>query len=219
MSIYRRKETGIYYLKIKNGVSYRRISLGTKNKDYAQALYQAYLAETVKAKLFGLAVPPIPRNTELPRKKKSSSNRKNKSTNPSFTKIHEKYLDTCKAQNITEYTIKRKIKTFQSLTECGLNSLSAINQDALNKLLGTWAELSNETQIRHIKNLKAFLNYAINGGLYSIHTYKTLKFPTLRGSVRDITITRKRLSKASTRSDRWGFCPVFTYIMGNGMPS
>ncbi|MGL5254178.1 MAG: hypothetical protein ACRC9L_04125 [Brevinema sp.] len=202
MSIYRRKDTGIYYLKVKNGMSYKRISLGTKNKDLAQALYQAYLAEKVKAKLFGLVMPPIPINTQPPRKKKSSS-QKTKSAGSSLIKIHEKYLNTCKAQNITEYTMSRKIKTFESIKACGITSLASINQDAVNKLLKVWGELSNETQIRHIKNLKAFLNYGINNGLYSINTYKTLKFPILRGSVRDITISENDYQKlVQTARDR-----------------
>ncbi len=55
MGLFCRKETGIYYLKIRvyaDGVyKYKKISLGTKNRYIAEQIYNAYLLDIVKEKI------------------------------------------------------------------------------------------------------------------------------------------------------------------------
>ncbi|MGL4388368.1 MAG: hypothetical protein ACRCTJ_03130, partial [Brevinema sp.] len=51
MGLYQRSN-GYYYLQIRENEKYKRISLETKNKILAQELYNAYLLDKVKSKLY-----------------------------------------------------------------------------------------------------------------------------------------------------------------------
>ncbi len=203
MGLFCRKETGVYYLKIKENGKYRKISLGTKNKYIAEQIYNAYLLDIVKEKIN------VRRNSDFlsisalqtsclrgSSKHKNESLSTSKSKSPKtpkngIKKLYDEYLESCKAQKLSKYTIQRKEKVLELLLGLKIKSVKDINQITVNGFLELMNDKTDETKIRNIKNFKAFLNYCISVNKYDFNIYKTLKFPVLKGNTRDIVIDEK----------------------------
>ncbi|MGL5253655.1 MAG: tyrosine-type recombinase/integrase [Brevinema sp.] len=183
MGIYKR-ENGVYYLQANSGNGEKRkISLETKNKALAQEIYQAFLLDRVKAKL-GLRkeyltdkkAPVCPHPTNL-------------------VKEYKDYIESCKIKGFGSHTLQRKAKLLEAFIRYKIVSIKEINQQNLNKLFKVWENTPKDTVIKHLANIKAFLNYCIKKRLYDRADYEALSFPNLRVSVRDTIIPENDYKK------------------------
>ncbi|MGL4387871.1 MAG: tyrosine-type recombinase/integrase [Brevinema sp.] len=187
MGIYQRKETGIYYLKIKEGAKYRRISLSTKNRYVAEQLYNAYLLDKVQNKInsqpfyhqqaYQQNTVQIPINIPIQH---------------NIEKTYSEYLELCKNQNLSKDVIYAKTRLLSYLKSMKIKFVDEINQDMIINLVNTH---KTETANKHLRNLKAFLNFCIKKKYYKRDDYETLDFLMTKQNVRETIITESDYKK------------------------
>ncbi|MGL4393736.1 MAG: tyrosine-type recombinase/integrase [Brevinema sp.] len=201
MGIYRRKETGIYYLKIREGTKYRRISLSTKSRYVAEQLYNAYLLDKVKDRMSevlygtGRAKDKVqnklsekiinhPYQTEL----QSFSNTIKIAITESkydIDKTYLEYIELCKSQNLTKDVLYSKTRLLKYLKSLKIQFINEITQEMIIKLVNSF---KTETANKHLRNLKAFLNFCIKRKYYQRQDYETLDFLMTKQNIRETVI-------------------------------
>lgn len=176
------RENGIYYLQVKNGYRYKRVSLETRDKNLAQEIYNAFLLEKVKNKLF-----PDRSSSEAQRIEDIPS-----VPPPSIGAQFQEYIELCEAQGISLgviYDKKRLLKLFRSYK---IQALEDISQDFINKIVRKHLpSMANKL----VKNLKSFLNFCIKRQYYERSRYESLTFLMSKDKVRETIISQKDYEK------------------------
>ena len=197
MGIYQRKETGIYYLKIREGKKYRRISLSTKNRYVAEQLYNAYLLDKVQNKISQKTIYTNQAHQKITQNPITEQKRH------SIENTYNEYLELCKIQDFTTHTINGKAQLLKIFQDHRIYHIEALNQNTFNKLLKSWGSIKKDTLRKHIANLKAFLNYCIKQKLYKRDDYEAITLPNPKVGIRETTIQEKDYTQIidSTKDD------------------
>lgn len=145
MGIYKR-ENGICYLKVFYEGRNRRISLETKNKRFAQEMYDNFLRGKVYQKF----------SKFHKTSDEESTSQESKIKLPHF---YQQYLGHCSLQNFTKATLQSKKPLLKVFKSNKIAYLDDFDQHALNKLFETWKHIPKDTLRKHIAKIKAFLNY------------------------------------------------------------
>ena len=179
MGLYQR-ENGIYYLQIKENKSYKRLSLGTKNYVLAQNMYDSYLLSQIKDKF-----------SSQKSSQEITSNKAHQKTNLDTNKRHSieksyiEYIELCKSQNLSKDVLYSKARLRTYLKSVKINYIEDIKQETINKLVNTHQK---ETANKHLRNLKAYLNFCIKKRYFKRDDYEALTFLMTKHNVRDIVI-------------------------------
>ncbi|MDK2818734.1 MAG: site-specific integrase [Spirochaetota bacterium] len=184
MGLYQR-ENGIFYLQIKinenNKSQYKRISLNTRDIRLAQRMYDNYLLSEINQKLH----PTKSTHTELTQSTVKSSSNKKEIKKYSIDKSYTEYLDLCESQKLSKGVIRFKQSLFTHLKKENIKYVCDITQEVINHITKTFKkDYSN----KHIRNLKAFLNFCIKKKYYKREDYESLTFLMTKDSTRDIII-------------------------------
>ena len=179
MGIYQRKETGIYYLKIREGKKYRRISLSTKNRYIAEQLYNAYLLDKVQNKISQKTIYTNQAHQEIIQNPITEQKRH------SIENTYNEYLELCKTQNLSKDVLYAKARLRTYLKSVKINYIEDIKQETINKLVNTHQK---ETANKHLRNLKAYLNFCIKKRYFKRDDYETINFLMTKHNVREVVI-------------------------------
>ncbi|MGL4562639.1 MAG: tyrosine-type recombinase/integrase [Brevinema sp.] len=170
-------------MQIRENEKSKRISLETKNKILAQELYNAYLLDRVKSKLYKTnyvmqAHHQIQESTIAESKKL-------------IKPIYQKYITHCELQNLSKATINGKLNLLSIFQKHKITYIEDLTQETFNKLIKSWENNKKDTLRKHIANIKAFLNYCIKQKSYSRDDYETLTFPNPKVGIRDLVINEQ----------------------------
>ena len=184
MGLYQR-ENGIFYLQIKinenNKSQYKRISLNTRDIRLAQRMYDNYLLSEINQKLH----PTKSTHTELTQSTVKSSSNKKEIKKYSIDKSYTEYLDLCESQKLSKGVIRFKQSLFIHLKKENIKYVCDITQEVINHITKTFKkDYSN----KHIRNLKAFLNFCIKKKYYKREDYETIDFLMTKHNVREVVI-------------------------------
>ena len=197
MGLYQR-ENGYFYIQIREDNKYKRVSLETKHKYIAQELYNAYLLDKVKSKLYKSQ---YHSNTDT----HQNSIQSNQIEEPKtlIKPIYQHYLNQCKIQDFTTHTINGKAQLLKIFQDHKIYHIENLNQNTFNKLLKSWGSIKKDTLRKHIANLKAFLNYCIKQKLYKRDDYEAITLPNPKVGIRETTIQEKDYTQIidSTKDD------------------
>ena len=187
MGIYQRKETGIYYLKIKEGSKYRRVSLSTKNRYIAEQLYNAYLLDKVQNKLNVRRNSDIVSISAFQTSCLQAHQKNNLDTNKrhSIEKSYIEYIELCKSQDLSKGVLQAKTRLKTYLKSVKINYIEDIQQEIINKIVNTHQK---ETANKYLRNLKAYLNFCIKKRYFKRDDYEVLTFLMTKHNVREVVI-------------------------------
>ncbi|MGL4562441.1 MAG: hypothetical protein ACRCVW_01115 [Brevinema sp.] len=189
MGLYQR-ENGFFYLQVKvnseNKSQYKRISLGTRDIRLAQRMYDNYLLSEITNKI----APTKSTHQELT-DNMSNKIQKNEQRR-SIEKWYYEYLDLCESQKLSKGVIQFKKRLFTHLKKENIKYVTEINQEVINQITKTFQkDYSN----KHVRNLKAFLNFCIKKKYYKREDYETLDFLMTKQNVRETIITESDYEK------------------------
>jgi len=199
MGIYQR-ENGYFYIQIKEDNKYKRISLETKNKYIAQELYNAYLLDKVKSRLYksqyhsNIHTHQEFNQIEEPNNVCRNFDILSISTLQAFMPlkpIYTQYINQCELQNFTTHTMNGKKQLLQIFQDHRITYIEDLTQENFNRLIKSWDIIKKDTLRKHIANLKAFLNYCIKQKLYKRDDYEAITLPNPKVGIRETTIQEK----------------------------
>ena len=179
MGLYQR-ENGIYYLQIKENKSYKRLSLGTKNHVLAQSMYDSYLLSQIKNKLSPQKV-----SQEIMSNKTYQITSLDTNKRVSIEKSYIEYIDLCESQNLSKEVIQSKNRLKTYLKSVKIQYMNEIDQKLINKIVNTHQK---ETANKHLRNLKAYLNFCIKKRYFKRDDYETIDFLMTKHNVREVVI-------------------------------
>lgn len=179
MGLYQR-ENGIFYLQVQQDQKYKRISLGTRDYKLAQRMYDNFLLSTIANK-----IKPTKSTYQNNTNNMSTPKEKNKRRPYGLEKCYTEYLDLCESQKLSKGVIRFKNALLTHLKKENIKYVCDITQEVINHITKTFKkDYSN----KHIRNLKAFLNFCIKKKYYKREDYESLTFLMTKDSVRDIVI-------------------------------
>ncbi|MGL4393658.1 MAG: hypothetical protein ACRCS8_00305 [Brevinema sp.] len=172
------KRKGIYYLEYKIDKSYKRMSLKTKNKDLAQKMYEAYLLSEITNKI--TAPKQVMINIQ-----EQEQNPYQEKTRKSLLTAYTEYIDLCITQNLSKSIMESKERLNKLFKDKGIKYLDQIDQKFVSDIV---SEHKKDSANRHMKNLKAFLNFCIKKRYYDRADLEGLTFVRQEEGIRDLVI-------------------------------
>ncbi|MGL4561950.1 MAG: tyrosine-type recombinase/integrase, partial [Brevinema sp.] len=172
------KRNGTYYLEYKIDKSYKRMSLKTKNKDLAQKMYEAYLLSQITNKFNN----PLTITPQEQLKEPVSENR------CCLHRSFNEYKDLCMTQNLSKSIMQSKERLNKLFKDKGIKYLDQIDQKFVSDIV---SEYKKDSANRHMKNLKAFLNFCIKKRYYERVDFEVLTFVRQEENIRDLVIDDK----------------------------
>ena len=211
MGLYQR-ENGYFYIQIREDNKYKRVSLETKHKYIAQELYNAYLLDKVKSKLYKSQY-----HSNSHTHQDSIQSNQIEEPKTLIKPIYQQYLNQCKIQDFTTHTINGKAQLLKIFQDHRIYHIEALNQNTFNKLLKSWGSIKKDTLRKHIANLKAFLNYCIKQKLYKRDDYEAITLPNPKVGIRETTIQEKDYTQIidSTKDDDFKLYMMTLWETGN----
>lgn len=186
-NLYRHDNGNIYYrFKIKHKCTW--VSLRTNDLSDATMIASELIKEYVKTKVLQKMNPPVAQPVSSivqpvqPEYKPISP--------PSFQKEYRKYLEQARATGLSRNNISLKLGMEKILIAAGVEYVTDINQEMVNRLLTEWRmkNLSESTMKTYKNIVMAFLNYCVSHDLIDGRARNKLKWGKLRDVARDVII-------------------------------
>ncbi len=189
---------GYYYVELTINKKRVQKSLRTKSKVFAQDLYHVLLREQILRSFFPNSSnnPPLPTAPPIEIKQ---DKRKTRSINNAI----DKYMKNCESRELGHRAIEDKKRTFKLFKEYKLVSFEDFSTNKIDKL---WEALKDrykdDSILKVVSNMKAFLNFCIKQGFYSSDELNRLNFPSLTTKIRDKTYTPKQWQDIQDRAEK-----------------
>lgn len=188
-------DNGFYYIKVVKNSKVIKFSTKTQDKEQAEAIYKKFL-DVLAERNIAAAVYGNSGNFDIAFKDVKKLN-----TSVSMRDFFREYIETCKAKGFAKGVIASKEGFFRKLPPIIANWDELTQMNIMKIVQGL--KVSDDHKREFIKQLKAFLNFAIKRGVYSQDYYNRLEFPIFKGKAKELIITDddfKRIMDA-TRPD------------------
>ncbi|MGL4388966.1 MAG: hypothetical protein ACRCTJ_06205 [Brevinema sp.] len=160
------KRNGIYYLEYKIDSRYKRMSLKTKNKDLAQKMYEAYLLSQITNKFTDSKSLSNQKSDEPINERRNFNIMSISAPHTSCVRkarksifiAYTEYIDLCLTHNLSKSIMQSKERLNKLFKDKGIKYLDQIDQKFVSDIV---SEHKKDSANRHMKNLKAFLNFCI----------------------------------------------------------
>ena len=187
-------ENGYYYIRVQQDGQLIKFSTRTKDKNFAEDLYQEFLRQLISNRISGKLSNKTNNQTREIEFIQGPSGDIGTEKKP-IQGVIEDYIHAGELKKYTKYTIGFRKRLFGFCKRSDIYFFSDFTQKKLNVFFESIKTLAEDTQDKYVKTVKAFLNYAIRKGFFDETTYKRLDFPHFESKTRDTTIPPEDITK------------------------